>query len=318
MFKSHVGRDVILSPERLEAMKRSSAWPDRRLIEYFDRQVERVPDKIYVTALTDATNAVVRLTYRQMADRVDAIAWGLYQVGIRPGDIVSFQLPNRWEFIALSLACARLGAVTNPFMPILRERELTFMLGLAESKVFVVPGKFRGFDFLEMALGLRKVVPSLQHVFALDSAGDHSFEQRFLDIVKPDASVLTQVFESCRNDPNDLLQLMYTSGTTGEPKGVMHSHNTLYANAVAVVGMPDERLGERGCAFVVLKENASLTFEQMQQFLSEHKMAKAFFPERLEILKAMPMTASGKIRKFVLREIAQSFAEYRSAGATGS
>ena len=66
--------------------------------------------------------------------------------------------------------------------------------------------------------------------------------------------------------------------------------------------MPDERLGERACAFVTLNPGASLTFEDMVAWLSEKNMAKNYFPERLEIINAMPRTASGKIQKFQLRE----------------
>ena len=63
-----------------------------------------------------------------------------------PGDVVSFQLPNWWQFVALHLGCVRAGAITNPLMPIFRERELRFMLGFAESKLFIAPRRFRGFD----------------------------------------------------------------------------------------------------------------------------------------------------------------------------
>lgn len=58
------------------------------------------------------------------------------------GEVVSCQLPNWWQFTALHLACMRIGAVTNPLMPIFRERELSFMLGLAESKILVVREPF--------------------------------------------------------------------------------------------------------------------------------------------------------------------------------
>ena len=73
----------------------------------------------------------------------------------------------------------------------------------------------------------------------------------------------------------------------------------------AIVAMPDERLGERACAFVTLRPDAgALTFEAMCGFLLERRLAKPYLPERLELLDAMPRTASGKIQKYRLRELA--------------
>ncbi len=76
--------------------------------------------------------------------------------------------------------------------------------------------------------------------------------------------------------------------------------------AVAVVGTPDPRLGERACAFVVLREDATLTLEDMVAYLKAQKMALQYIPERLEILAEMPRTPSGKLQKFRLREIAKA------------
>ena len=76
--------------------------------------------------------------------------------------------------------------------------------------------------------------------------------------------------------------------------------------AVAVVGYPDERLGERACAFVVPRKDASLSFQEMVDFLKAQKMAVQYIPERLEIVAELPRTPSGKIQKFKLREIAKA------------
>jgi cyclohexanecarboxylate-CoA ligase len=72
----------------------------------------------------------------------------------------------------------------------------------------------------------------------------------------------------------------------------------------AVVAMPDERLGERGCAFVTPKGGASVDFAELTRFLGEQGMAKPYWPERLELIAEMPRTPSGKIQKFKLRELA--------------
>jgi cyclohexanecarboxylate-CoA ligase len=79
-------------------------------------------------------------------------------------------------------------------------------------------------------------------------------------------------------------------------------------HSAAIVAMPDERLGERGCLFVVLQPGAALTFDEMVTHLVRHNVARNYFPERLEIIPELPRTASGKIQKYVLRERARALA----------
>jgi cyclohexanecarboxylate-CoA ligase len=76
--------------------------------------------------------------------------------------------------------------------------------------------------------------------------------------------------------------------------------------------MPDVRLGERACAFVVLNAGFHLTFDAMLAYLEEKGMAKSYFPERLEIVPELPRTATGKIQKYKLRESASRFAEVKA------
>ena len=90
-----------------------------------------------------------------------------------------------------------------------------------------------------------------------------------------------------------------------EVEEVLYTHPAI--QDAAIVAMPDERLGERGCAFVTLRPGASLSKGEMVAFLEEARMAKQYLPERLEVLEEMPRTASGKIQKFRLRELAVEF-----------
>lgn len=94
----------------------------------------------------------------------------------------------------------------------------------------------------------------------------------------------------------------------GENIPVVEIENVLYRHPgvrqVAIVAMKDGRLGERPCAFVVLKPGCSLAFAELRDFLKESGVARSYWPERLEIVETMPMTATGKIQKFVLRDMA--------------
>jgi cyclohexanecarboxylate-CoA ligase len=84
---------------------------------------------------------------------------------------------------------------------------------------------------------------------------------------------------------------------------------------VAVVGMPDPRLGERSCAFVVAKDGQSLDLAELQNWMARVGVAKPKWPERVELVEELPTTPSGKVQKFRLREIIAERAGAESAGA---
>jgi cyclohexanecarboxylate-CoA ligase len=93
----------------------------------------------------------------------------------------------------------------------------------------------------------------------------------------------------------------------GENIPVVEIENLLFAHPkvanVAVVAMPDPRLGERACAFVIPKPGDTLTLAEVVRYLETMEVARQKFPERLEIVSEFPMTASGKVQKFRLREV---------------
>lgn len=220
----------ILSSERIERMRAAGYWTDRTLVQCLDDAAAAAPDK---AAIADKSNGTT-LTYQSLQERVDRIAANLARHGIGHGDVVSFQLPNWWHMSALHLACLRLGAISNPLMATLRERELRFILGHAESKALVLPTRFRGFDHAAMIAGLRHELPRLEHVFVV---GGQKSKDGVYDF---DEALLAQCPRVATNlSPNDVIQILYTSGTTGEPKGVMHTSNTLVSHVMAVT----ERLG---------------------------------------------------------------------------
>ena len=213
---------VFLDERRLAIEKARGIWPDRVITDYFDRWVAERPGATAIIAFRDEDGTTARLSWLELARAVGAIARGLDRCGIGSGDVVSFQLPNWWQFIAVHLACVRIGAVSNPLMPIFRHRELSFMVAHAESKVFISPVRFRGFDHGALAFSLKAEVPSLRHVFLIGGSGAHSFEDSLLSGIEGGA-----IETGAGLSPNDILQLLYTSGTTGEPKGTMHTSNTL-------------------------------------------------------------------------------------------
>lgn len=221
--------DLLAPSVRRDAMVKSGMWRDETLLEHFRRNVERFPDKVAIVANRSENGTQLRITYRELDDLSDRVAVGLARRGVGEGDVVSFQLPNWWQFSVLHIAALKVGAISNPLMIIFRERELSFMLGLAETKVFVVPKVFRNVDHRAIALAVQGGLPSLKHVFVVDGDGTESFDQLLAaDVTAAERDNLRKRKLSA----DAVIQLLYTSGTTGEPKGVSHTSNTMLANLV--------------------------------------------------------------------------------------
>lgn len=226
---------IQLSESRRAAMHAAGLWPDRLLTDYLDEAVRDTPEKVAIVARNVTDGVTTRLTYADLANHVERIAVGLFRLGVKPGDVVSFQLPNWWQFVALYLACVRIGAVANPLMPIFRQRELRFMLGFAESRVVIAPREFRGFDHGSMLLELQPELAVLKNVLLIGDEGTHSFEQALLHSQPMSRAEADALFKRLRPGSDDPTQLMFTSGTTGEPKGVMHTPNTLLGTALSFI-----------------------------------------------------------------------------------
>jgi cyclohexanecarboxylate-CoA ligase len=212
--------DPILSDQRKQAMRAAGFWSDQTLLEFFSRHARTDPERLAVVGYEAASNRRTALTYGELQQAAERTAANLLRLGVKPGEVVSYQLPNWWQFVALHLALLRIGAVTNPIMPIFRDREMEFMLTLAETRVLIVPQRFRDFDHAAMADRLKVKVPTLEHVVIIGSGDNRDFETVLNSPGK-------RVEAATAASADDVVQLLYTSGTTGEPKGVMHTGNTL-------------------------------------------------------------------------------------------
>ena len=150
----------------------------------------------------------------------------LLELGVKAGEPVAYQLPNLLEFVAISLGALRIGAICEPLMPIFRERELEFMLRASDTRVLIVPREFRGHDHAAMAQDLKTRVSSLEHVVVLpdhlapNHAAPGASSSEAGGRVGPTAGAPAL-------SPEVSAQLLFTSGSTGEPKGVLQTHRSL-------------------------------------------------------------------------------------------
>ena len=203
-------------------------WPDR----LFDADVERwVAAQPSAPAITDRLGT---MTWGEFGEGVDAVSKGLLELGARPGTVVQVQLPN-WRHFAVAVAAVeRIGGVVNPVAPIFRANEVTVMSELAQPTIVITAEEFRGFELGAMHAELRERCSWVDELVVVGEAApadaltwDELVEQgRFSSYDKAAVDLL-------RPSPNDVCEVMFTSGTTGQPKGVMHTQNTLNVAADA-------------------------------------------------------------------------------------
>ncbi|MGA8402257.1 MAG: class I adenylate-forming enzyme family protein [Stellaceae bacterium] len=172
-------------------------------------------------ALRDATR---RLNWAEVLRAVDAVAADLDAAGLKRGERVAVWLPNRVEAMIVFLACSRQGYVCNPSLHqnyTAAEIE-TLLERTSAAALFAQPGYGADAGRADIFAAAR-ALPFLRKIYSLDGDAAAQFPTH-ADIVPPPAS-----------DPDSVVYLAFTSGTTGTPKGVMHSANTLFANARAMV-----------------------------------------------------------------------------------
>ncbi len=220
---------MILDQARVDCEATKGIWPNRILTDYLSDIVNCDPGRTALVAYRTDLGSEITLSYGDLDDRANCIAGNLAELGIGKGDVVSVQLPNWWEFVAIHLACLKIGAIINPLMPIFRARELEYMVGFAEARVLIVPRIFMKFNYEELGSQLVEQIETLEYLFVIGGKGENAFEKELLKA--PDTPAPT----SSPLNPDDVIQLLYTSGTTGQPKGVMHTSNTLLASTKQVI-----------------------------------------------------------------------------------
>ncbi|HSE93988.1 MAG TPA: AMP-binding protein [Methylomirabilota bacterium] len=224
--------ETMLTPERVTAMRAGGWWRDETLDGYLDRWARERADQ---TAIVDARG---RFTWAALARMVERVAHGLQAAGIERGAIVSTQLPNWNEWIVLALACVRVGAILNPIPPTYRAGELRFILGALETQAFVIPARFRAHDYVAMSDRLRAAAPALRHVWV--ARGEPGPGMRpFAELTDTAWEARAERRPLAGTDPNAVSEVVFTSGTTGEPKGVMHTSNTVLSICYPLI----DRLG---------------------------------------------------------------------------
>jgi cyclohexanecarboxylate-CoA ligase len=192
--------------------------PDVTFVDCLDRAVAEHGDAVAVI------EGDFSITFAGLAIAAARVAAGLRERGVKPGDRVVTQLPNWWESVVASWGVFLAGAVLVPVVPIYRTREMRFIIDQVHPRAVIAPAWFRSYPH---AAELRTVIDGLGLDAAVVSVRGETLGAESLDALldqrpgRPEATTR----------PEDIAVILYTSGTTSQPKGALHSHQTLLAEA---------------------------------------------------------------------------------------
>ena len=217
---------TLLNPREAERYYAEGVWRKDTLyslLQKHGRERPRAP------ALRDSR---VRLSWRELLDWVDAVAEHLHQAGVRRGQRVAVWLPSRAESVVALLACARNGYVCNPSLhQNYTVEEIAQLLRRTRAAALFTQAGYGADAERADIVAAAQALPHMKAVFG--AAGPAGIDTRVLPFPARGSPASSSVAPD--QDPDRIVYLAFTSGTTGVPKGVMHSHNTLLANGRAMV-----------------------------------------------------------------------------------
>jgi acyl-CoA synthetase (AMP-forming)/AMP-acid ligase II len=209
------GRSVRWDEERASSAYASGHWVRETLANALDRAAADDPQRVLIV------DATVRLSARDLQHQATTLAQVLAQ-RFPEGSVISFMLPNWHEAAVIYLAVTLAGMVAHPVLPSMREYDLRFMLQDVASRMIFIPEEFRGHHCARMLETVVAQLPAPPQVVVVrgDCASHQAYDALFHDVPPCPLPAL---------EPDAVRMIMYTSGTTGSPKGVMHSHNSIHA-----------------------------------------------------------------------------------------
>ncbi len=211
--------DLRPMPEELATRyKAEGAWDDRTLGEFLrDELHEDLHRRIRIWSPVNPHQGTVGEAYAEAL----RVAGGLRELGVGPGDFVAFQLPNWVEAAVTFYACAMLGVTLVPIVHFYGPKEVGFILRQSRAKALVIVSRINQRDYLAELATIRDGLTDLEHVVVVGDSDDPS-HRKFAELRSSEP-----IDGPVHVDPDTPALIAYTSGTTADPKGVVHTHRTL-------------------------------------------------------------------------------------------
>jgi fatty-acyl-CoA synthase len=186
-----------------------------------ERTIARVPDADAIVSRHQG----VRLTYAELGESVDRVARALMAIGLEPGDRLGVWSPNRVEWLVLQYATAKAGVILVNINPAYRTTELEYALNQSGCRVLVAASSFKTSDYEAMVEEVRDNLPALERTIYFDTSGWDELLAGASDVDPGDLRARADALEF-----DEPINIQYTSGTTGFPKGATLSHHNILNN----------------------------------------------------------------------------------------
>ena len=243
-----------------------------RLFDILERDLKEFPKE---DALCGKENGIwIKHSTKDYVDKVNSISYGLMQLGIKKGDCIATITPNRPEWNFLDMAIMQIGAIHVAIYPTISEADYRYILNHADVKLIFVSG----WELLRKINNIIEGIPSLtDKVYTFRNLRGYRHLNELIEIgrANPSPEYLQQIKDSI--EPDDVVSIVYTSGTTGNPKGVMLTHRNFLTNIYGVLPIIPVKNNNRILSYLPLCH----VYERMMNYTWQYLGMPIYYNENL-------------------------------------
>ena len=251
---------VPFPPEFGARYREKGYWEAQTMRHFFDEVVSKSLERVAFLAGDE------RVTYRQLAQKVERLALHLLNIGVQPLDRFVMQLPNSPEFVYLYFALQKVGAIPVMAMSSHRYSEIHQFVELSQAVGYAIPERVGDFVFAELAARIRHEHPSLPWTFVVGTAslpGTISLN----DLLQTESRLASERLSEQKIDPTEPALFQLSGGTTGIPKLIPRTHNDYVYNTKAAVAVNDIRPDDAFLVVLPMAHNFPLACPGIQGFM---------------------------------------------------
>ena len=207
-----------LDEARIEQNHQAGYWQNEVVTDLLAKHAQERPDAI---AIVDGGH---RLSWSRFLHLSQRFALHLRELGVGPGDVIALQMPNWMEYLVCYHGIRLAGGIVVQVGADWRSAEMAYGFGIGPAKVAIVPREFLAYDYPAVLKDLRPELPGLEHVLVARGEapdGTISLDEKLADPIEKRIPV--DSLRACRPSPDQIIRIVFTSGTTGLPKAIMHT-----------------------------------------------------------------------------------------------